>query len=44
MQYSDHARTQMTDRNFAMADIEAVIADPSRGVFLPSARNRKESR
>lgn len=42
MQYSDHARAHLADRDFTEADVEAVIASPARGVYLPVARNRKE--
>ena len=42
MRYSDHAREHLTDRNFTEVEVEGVIANPTRGVHSPSARDRKE--
>jgi hypothetical protein len=42
VRYSDHAKLQMIDRQFAEAEVEAVIANPERGVYLPKIRDRKE--
>jgi hypothetical protein len=42
VQYSEHALRHLTDRFFTKTEVEAVIANPTRGIYEPKARDRRE--
>ena len=42
MRYSDRALGHLVDRGFTKAAVEAVVARPARGIYLPKARDRRE--
>lgn len=42
MRYSVHAQENMIERNFSKADVEAVLAKPTRGTYIPPKRDRIE--
>ena len=42
MQYSEYALGRLAERCLTKAEVEGVIANPSRGIYEPRGRDRRE--